>query len=252
QAFAFGLSRGTYSDLEELAREELGVTGDDLVRLEPTWSESAVDWLSAIKPILFVLGFILLLVDVKPPGMIVPGVGGVVRSALGLFSSYLVGLAEWTEILLLVLGLGLIAIEVFVLPGTMVFGFLGFLVVIAALVLSNQTFVIPENATQQRILTENLMDLLLLVLVVLAGTVLFYRLMPSVPLFNRALLIPPEGPRTGDSTRFGPDGTERAEALLGASVEAVTDLRPAGIVELPDGRRLDVVSTGAFVARGAR
>ena len=111
--------------------------------------------------------------------------------AMALFSSYLVGLASITEILLFFLGLIGIGVEIFVLPGVLVFGGLGLLSLAISLVLSQQDFIWPQNELQQSILTTNLLNLLLLLGLVLVGTVMLWRLLPKVPLFNRVLLPPP-------------------------------------------------------------
>lgn len=252
EALRFGFSSGTYTNLDALAREQFGIDPSEIVRLEQSWSESAVSWLEMMKPLLFVLGFVLLLVELKVPGLGIPGVVGVVLISLGLFSSYLVGLADWTEILLFFLGLVLIGIEMFVMPGTIVFGFVGFLFLVAALVLSQQTFLWPDDATQQDILVGNLLNLLYLILLVMAGSIVFYRLMPRIPFFNRALLALPDHAATGDSTRFARAEAESRQTLLGVVGVAVTDLRPSGILEADAGDRFDVVSQGSFVPRGTR
>ena len=251
EALLRGVSGGTYGSLEEMVREEVGAPSSAIERLEPNWSESAVAWLEAIKPLLFIIGFLCLLAEIKMPGFGIPGILGVVLVGLALFSSYLIGLADWTEILLFFLGIGLIGVEVFVMPGTIAFGAVGLVAVVFSLILSQQSFVLPSTASQQEILTGNLLDLLWMILFVVAGSATMFRFLPKLPFFNRALLIPPEGARTGDSTRFA-RGPEIDHRLLGAVGVAVTDLRPAGVLELPDGSRHDVVSQGAFLARGIR
>jgi membrane-bound serine protease (ClpP class) len=87
EALRWGISNGTYESIAELTREELLLTPSAVERLEPSWSESAVEWLEMMKPFLFVLGFLLLLLEVKVPGLIVPGALGVLLISLGLFSS---------------------------------------------------------------------------------------------------------------------------------------------------------------------
>lgn len=251
EALRFGFSSGTFATLDDLVRQELGVPPSAIERVERNWSEEAVAWLEAIKPLLFVVGFLLLLAELKMPGFGVPGVLGILFVALALFSSWLVGLADWTEILLFFLGLGLLGVEAFVMPGTVIFGLLGFVSLVLALILSQQTFVFPANATQEEILTSNLLDLLWLILLVTAGAAALWRVLPKLPYFNRALLEPPDRAGTGASTRFAGIDASRAQ-LVGMVGIAATDLRPAGVLALDDGARLDVVSQGEFVQKGAR
>lgn len=251
EALRFGFASANHASLEQLVREEFGAPASAIQRLERNWSEQAVAWLEAIKPLLFILGFLFLLAELKLPGFGVPGVLGILLIGLALFSSWLVGLADWTEILLFFLGLGLIGVEAFVLPGTVVFGLLGFVSLVLALILSQQSFLFPANATQAEILTGNLLDLLWLILLLTAGSALLWRLLPRLPYVNRALLEPPATGGTGASTRFAELAAARA-TLVGALGTTLTELRPAGVLELDDGSRHDVVSQGAFVERGRR
>ncbi|HKB15423.1 MAG TPA: NfeD family protein, partial [Planctomycetota bacterium] len=72
------------------------------------------------------------------------------------------------------------------------------------------------------------------------------RFLPSIPFVGRLVLLPPS-PRTGTAALLETGAVE----LVGAAGLAVTDLRPAGKVEV-SGRLLDAQTTGDFVGRGAR
>lgn len=250
EAQRMGLSSGTVTSLEELARDELRLDADAILYRQETWSEEAVAWLDGMKPVLFALGFVLLLVELKTPGFAVPGVLGLLLLALAMFGSYLVGLAEWTEILLFFLGLGLIALEIYLLPGMMVFGVLGLFCVASGLVLSQQSFFLPANAAQESILLGNLTNILLLALVVLIGSIALWKLAPHVPVFNRILQPPPDVAQTGAAVGRRERGDDARARLLGRVGAAGTDLRPVGSMDL-DGVRYDVMTRGAFVAKGS-
>lgn len=249
-ALELGISSGTYVSVQELLREEYRIPPEEVGVRAKTWSEEAVAWINGMKPFLFVIGFILLLIELKTPGFAVPGALGVLLLGLAMFGSYLVGLADWTEILLFFLGLGLIGVEVFLLPGTIVFGLVGFLCVVFGLILSQQTFVLPSTSTQEQVLLQNLLNMLLVLVLTIAGSILMWKLTPRVPGLSRILQVPPETRYTGASTRFAGRHVPVPPAeLVGRRGVAATDLRPAGIMEL-DGERLDVVTEGAFVRRG--
>jgi membrane-bound serine protease (ClpP class) len=248
-------SSGTYGSIEELAREEFLLPPESIFVMEERWSEDAVAWLDSMKPVLFVLGFLLLLIELKTPGFAVPGVLGIALLGLAMFSSYLVGLAEWTEIILFFLGVGLVAVEIFVMPGTLIFGLGGLICVIAGLVLSQQSFLIPANDTQRDILLGNLTNVLLLTVCVIVAAALVWRFLPYIPVFNKVLQPPPETPATGASTRFGAAGEQGAapaSALVGKIGLAITDLRPVGAMELEGGDRHDALALGMFVTKGTR
>ncbi|MGB3967877.1 MAG: hypothetical protein WBO45_14180, partial [Planctomycetota bacterium] len=190
EAEEFGLSNGTLQGPDQLA-DVLAIDRTTIGELQVNWAEHMVAWLELLQPFLLVAGFLLLLVEVKTPGVGLPGLLGVAFLGLSLFYSYLVGLAEVTEILVFFLGLAAIAVEIFLLPGSVVFGGVGFLCLVLALVLSRQSFVLPSNAIEQGILLRNLANLLLLFVAVSVLGALTWRLLPKLPWFNRMFLAPP-------------------------------------------------------------
>lgn len=254
EAVRYGFSDGTFDSLDELYREALSVDPRRVVRVEPSWSESTVDWLEMVKPLLFLFGFILLLLEVKTPGFAVPGALGLLLIGIGLASSYMVGLADWTEILLFVIGVGLVCVEIFVVPGTIISGVVGFLCIVAALVFSQQSFIVPENGTQWGVLEDNIIDLIKLILMVMVGTFCMYRFLPRIPVLNRVLLQPTAERHTGDATQRAEvllAATDSGAAVVGAVGRAATDLRPSGLMELEGADRLDVVAEGGFIELGS-
>lgn len=248
EAIKLGFAKGRANGIEDLVREEYLSTMANTLILDTTWSERAVDWLDGMKPVLLILGLLLLLVEMKTPGFIVPGVLGVALLGLAMFGSYLVGLADITEILLLFLGLVALAVEIFFLPGSVVFGVIGFVAVVAAMILSQQSFVLPSNDTEWGLLNTNLLNLLLVTVGVIVAFGTYVKLLPRIPFMNRVLLTPPL------PGSLAPNATEaaasRMQSLRGAVAVAATDLRPSGIVELPDGARYDAITRGDFVAMG--
>ncbi|MFM1871623.1 MAG: hypothetical protein RL398_1045, partial [Planctomycetota bacterium] len=243
-------SGGTAQSLEQLASDVLLVPFDAVGELDANWAEHMVGWLEWMQPFLLVLGFLLILFEVKTPGFGLPGLLGAAFLGLALFYSYLVGLAEVTEILVFFLGLGFLAVEIFLLPGTVVFGALGFTSLVLALILSQQSFVLPGNAVEEDILLGNLINLTLLFVMVLGFGALFWRFLPKVPGLNRAILAspPPIRPDAAGNSPLGA-GPGDLTRLVGRTGPAATVLRPAGAIEI-DGERIDVVTEGEFVAAG--
>ena len=249
----FGLSNGSLQGYDQLA-EVLAIDRDAMGELTVNWAEKMVAWLELLQPFLMVAGFLLLLVEVKTPGTGLPGGLGCVFLGLALFYSYLVGLAEVTEILVFFLGIAAIAVEIFLLPGTVIFGVVGFLCLMLSLVLSQQSFVLPGNAIEENVLLWNLANLVMLFVVVGALGFLTWRLLPHVPVLNRMMLAPPGGGTEplGNSSPspFGP-AYDRLSGLVDQVGTAVTVLRPTGTMEL--GRdRFDVVTEGEFLEAGQR
>ena len=249
----YGLSNGTLDGFSQLA-EVIAVDRDAVGELSVNWAEKMVAWLELLQPFLLAAGFLLLLIEVKTAGTGLPGVLGCVFLGFALFYSYLVGLAEITEILVFFLGLIAIAVEIFVLPGTIIFGVVGFLCLIMSLVLSQQSFVVPSNVVEQDVLFWNLANLLILFAVVGVLTFFTWRLLPHVPVFNRMMLAGPGGRAAPTSNSVPSDlglQYQRLSALVGRVGTAATVLRPAGVMEIDDDR-VDVVTEGEFLEAGQR
>lgn len=241
-----GLATEIVADFDQFCADVLRVPREDVAELTSDWSENLVGWLQLIQPALLVLGFVLLMVEVKTPGVGLPGVLGTAFLALALFYSYLVGLAEGAEVLLFFLGLAALAVEIFLLPGTIVFGAVGFVSLVFALILSQQSFVIPDTVSEDEILLQNLTNLTLIFLAVIAATILTWKLLPRVPFLNRVLLRPPSPqPAMAGNAAVAGNGA----IPVGQIGRAATVLRPSGTMEV-GGERVDVVTAGEFIESG--
>ncbi|MEQ1634744.1 MAG: NfeD family protein, partial [Planctomycetota bacterium] len=250
EADAVRLSNGTVQTMEQLCTDGLGLDQEQCYELEYSWAERMVGWLELFQPALLVLGLVLLILEIKTPGVGLPGLFGAGFLALALFYNYLVGLAEITEILLFFLGLSALAVEIFLLPGLVVFGAVGFLSLVASLVLSRQTFVLPDNVSQQEILFDNLLQLTFLFIAVLVSATVMWRVLPRIPLLNRLYLPPPVPVGPAAVVLSDPAAAQKLAALVGKTARAATVLRPSGAVEI-DGDRYDVVTEGEFVEAGS-
>lgn len=245
-----GLSQGTVQDVDHLVGEVLGFGRNAWLEVDSNWAEHMVGWLQMLQPFLLLAGFLLILFEVKTPGVGLPGVLGTAFLALAMFHSYLVGLADVSEIVAFFLGLACLAVEIFLLPGTVVFGVVGFLCLLLALLLSQQSFTWPSNAFEEDILLHNLIWLSLQFVLVLGLGAVLWRVLPKVPWFNRVLLEAPGAPTANPTGGSGLGLTDAAlTALVGRVGTAATVLRPTGAMDL-DGERIDVVTEGEFVEPG--
>ncbi|MCH7700322.1 MAG: ATP-dependent Clp protease proteolytic subunit [Planctomycetes bacterium] len=133
RAFALGFSSGIVSTVDEL-RERYGLTGP-LTPAGMNWAEVLVGWLTSMP----VRGFLLLIVflgayvEFNTPGVGVPGLVALIALAVFVVAPFLTGLANTWEIVLIVVGFLLIALEIFVIPGFGVAGISGLLLVVGGL-----------------------------------------------------------------------------------------------------------------------
>ena len=90
-----------------------------------------------ISPLLILVGFLALYIELSHPGMASAGaLSAVICFAIYFLGYFVAGLAGWEEIALFVFGLVLLAVEFFLFPGHFVSAALGTIAVLAALVLA--------------------------------------------------------------------------------------------------------------------
>ena len=137
QALANGYADGIAADQDTLL-SELGLSGAPVVRAEMTFWERVVSWVTdpVVGSLLVLLGLGLIVVDGFIEGFGIAAVVG--AAALGLFfwGYLLTGLAGWEDLLLIGIGVVLIGLEVFVIPGFGFAGIGGTISLIAGLVLT--------------------------------------------------------------------------------------------------------------------
>ncbi|MEM1128080.1 MAG: NfeD family protein [Bacteroidota bacterium] len=136
-------------------------------------------------------------------------------------------------IVLIVLGLGLILAEVYLVPGFNVVGILGVLVIVFGI-----GFVFSEVGMIGGVIA--------LLSTLAAGGGMFYTLWKNGA-WDRFVLA---ANLRGDEARIARESEHRSR-YLGKPGVAVTPLRPTGVVEI-DGERIEVQTEGDFVAAGSR
>ena len=221
--------------------DHLHLGGADVRRASVNWAEQLVRFLThpVFSTVLMTIGMLGLIVELRTPGFGLPGILGVTSLALFFGGHWLVRLAGWEEVLLVVAGMALLALELFVFPGFGVAGVLGILAIVGGLALS----VLGAGATWAAALAA-FSRVAVAFALALVGFAVFLRLLPRLP-FGRALVL--EAALGRSDTEHGSEASDRR--WLHSRGIVVSALRPAGIAEL-DGQRVDVVSQGEYIAAG--
>ncbi len=245
-AVEVGLANGLAGSREELA-QRYGLNAYELTVLEPTGVDIAVEYLNwwLITALLLIVGLTGLYMEAMAPGH---GVGGFIAAACFLllfWSHFLGGTAGWLEVLLFLLGLALIAVEIFVLPGTIVPGLAGAALILVSLVMACQGFLIPETSRQMHTLAGTLAMVVVSCGIFAAAAVVLTRRMDSLPLLNRLTLAPPDADSTSDKS----SAAGNAGPQVGDVGVAHTPLRPGGKGRFGE-RAIDVLACGDFLDRG--
>lgn len=137
EAMEYGYCEGLAENVKEVLHK-VGIDEYRIVEYEPSWIERIIGFL--VHPV--ISGFLIMAIiggiyfEMQTPGIGFP-LGVAVLAAVAYFAPlYLEGLAANWEILVFIIGLILIAIEIFVFPGFGVAGITGIIFVFGGLVLS--------------------------------------------------------------------------------------------------------------------
>jgi len=206
------------------------------------WAEDVVRFLNngIVSSILIMIGIFGLIAEIKSPGWGVPGTAGLVALSLFFGSSYILQLASIIEILMFVVGLGLILLEVFVIPGFGVAGIGGIALIIVSLFLSmlGADPFLDFNAISMAIIRLTIGLVAALILIFLVA-----RFLPKSNIFKKFILSEEEKADAGYTSR------SNLSELLGTEGVALTTLRPAGTADF-GGRRIDVVADSEYIENG--
>ncbi len=244
---------GIAETLEEVAAKvDLGA--GSVVAVGRASSDDFVRWLDLFAPILLIAGVVLTYTELKLPGFGLPGILAIACFALLLVGRYLAGLADIPHIVAIVLGLGLIAAELFVWPGSLWMGILGFVLLVGGLILSGLGPGLSfESAFDRQRLLSASMNFVINTAIAVALMLVLSRFLPQTPVLKRLVLVPGE---SGTLAGAMPEASGRHAAIarVGALGRALSPLRPVGKVALDADPNLEFEarSSGALLERGER
>lgn len=255
-ARTYGLSKGTFNSVESLAAaRNLNI----IATYTPTAGDRLIAWLGSglVRMILIVVLLQALYFSFGHPGHGWPEAISVIVLGILIGVPMLTGYAGWMEALAILIGLALIALELFVLPGFGAAGIAGILLVFGGLIM---TFVgsepnLPGWLPSIRNTWINLQRGVMFVSAAMAVSLILWvwlsRYLPRMPYFNRLILTSV----AGDVPAIDPDRPIETGPAVGDVGVAITDLKPGGSVKFltesyPDGRVAAVVSDSGYVSAG--
>jgi membrane-bound serine protease (ClpP class) len=237
---------------EEL-RRRYNVTEPPVV-LEMTWSERMVAFLTTptVLGILMTIGMLCIYMEISSPGFGIPGAIGIACFALLFGSRFLVGLANWWEIAMFLLGIVLLGVEVFVTPGFGVAGIGGILCMLIALVAmlvpnAPDELPIPQVEMDWTLLEHGVLTLFASILLAIFGAALLARHLHRVPVAGKLILTGPkiEPEASGPSTEDAP-----IRHIRPGDIGVVHNIcRPVGVVRFGEDL-VDAVTDGQFIPAG--
>jgi membrane-bound serine protease (ClpP class) len=245
EAIKHGFCEAKVESVEEILKRN-NITRYTIDRFEL----SATDKIVAVFLNPFISGILILIIiggiyfELQTPGVGFPIVASAVALVLYLVPYYLNGLADNWEIIALFLGLALIAIEIFVLPGFGVAGIAGISLTVVSLIL----IMINNDAFDFKFVPAN--DLLMAVAATFGGmlggiALLFFAgtKLSDTRFFKRVALSDTQDREQGFTATFF------KEPMIGKKGVAHTVLRPSGKVIIDD-EIYDAYTRGEYIEKG--
>ena len=221
---------------------DIGLTGARVVSAEVNWAERVVRFFSnpVIAPFLLTLGFLGLVVEIKTASFGLAGAAGLISLSLFFGSHLIVGLAGLEDLLIFGIGLVLVGVEVFLIPGFGVFGLLGGVGILAGLFMSllGGLPTAPDFARAGMVLSTTVL------LVAISAWVMIRTLPGSSRLAKSGIFLLNRTDR-----EIGYQSSISRKDLVGMMGKAITDLRPSG-TGLFGEERIDVVSESEWITEG--
>jgi membrane-bound serine protease (ClpP class) len=254
EAVRFGLAHYKVAQIENIP-PLFGMERALLTRATVTWSENLVRFLThpIISSLLLTLGILGLIFELRIPGWGVGGTFSLISLALFFGGRFLAGMAEWAMILvpiLFVVGIALLALEIFVIPGFGVAGISGIIAIVVSIFLALIGDPLPPIPGIRREYIEALQIISYSFIAAFVITILSLRFIPQTNLWKRArhrlVLVPTQASELG--YRATPVIQEK---LIGKEGIAETILRPAGRAKF-DKDTLSVVTEGEFINAGEK
>jgi membrane-bound serine protease (ClpP class) len=247
EAEKFGFCEGQYDSINDiLIAQNLGDA--EIIEYEIGGTEQIIGFF--LNPA--VSGFLILIIigglyfELQTPGVGFPILASIIAALLYFIPYYLNGLAENWEILVFFIGVILLAVELFVIPGFGIFGVLGIIGILTGLVLG----MIPnQNFNFDFVPAADLFGALLTVIIAAIASVgLVFWLTPKVNEWGAFKTI------TLASTQQRSEGytsSSYSDTLKGKTGVVHSRLRPSGRIEI-DGDVYDAYSRGEFIDQGEK
>lgn len=228
----------------------------ELVRIQPTWAERVVKTLSNmwVRMLLIAVFLLALFIEMVSPGLVVPSVVSGVALLLVMAPAWMLGLAGWWEAIAILMGVLLILLEIFVVPGFGVAGVSGLVLLFGGLVMSfvgASGGLFPSTPGGQADLTRAAVTVLIATSAAGGGIFFVAKYFGNLPILGRLIL---DGSREPDDQELNlaeaMGETEDLSVLVGREGVAHSPLRPSGRVEI-DGTLYDAKSSLGYVEPGS-
>ena len=240
QALKYKIADGEAEDVN-LVLASLGYDNVTIIEKGENWSEDIVRFLTnpVVASLLTTFGFLGILFELQSPGWGIPGFVGLTCLILSLSASYIAQLATMSDMLFIFAGVGMVLLEILVIPGFGIIGISGFGLMIYGLYL----LLLPDIPVGEEIVGQAMDGFFIGLLGAIIGLFLLIRIMIKTKFWEQLTAPNIQNKTDGYENSFGWETLEGKEGVTD------TDLHPSGWVKVGD-EKIFVVSQGEFLGKG--
>lgn len=247
EAMRWGFCEGMAENISEVI-QLMGVEDYKLVEQKLTATDKMINFL--IHPV--VSGILIMLIlggiyfELQTPGVGFPILLAITAALMYFAPLYLEGLASHWEVALFVIGLILLAVEVFAIPGFGVAGVLGIVFMISGLALAMVGNQGPDfsGVPAREVLTAFFIVIISFFISLSASLYLGAKLFTSKTLGSRLALNTVQDTQAGYSS-----ASAQIKAMVGQTGTAYTMLRPSGKIEIGE-EIYDATALNGYIEKG--
>ena len=253
EAIKVGYCNAVAENVEEVITQVIGKNEHIIKDMQDdlTWLDKLINLL--LNPLLQSIFMMMIIggifVEIRTPGIGLPLVTAIVGALLYFAPLYIEQLAVSWEIILFVIGLILVALEVFVIPGFGVAGISGIIAIVLALafaMIDNADFFTFDGSFTLTPLLRPVALVVFSVTIAVFGSVWLIRKLLTVRRFEGIALH--EEMKADEGYTGVVSGLE---SLIGQNVTVFADLKPSGKVQAADGHIYEAaLKFGGFASKG--
>ncbi len=241
------LGFGVFENYEEILIKKWGPGNYKIIEMNMNWAEKAGLWLNGIAPLILSIGLVCIFVEFKTPGFGIFGVLGIILILVFFGSKYVAGLAGQEELIVFLLGICFILVEIFLVPGFIIPGLIGFLMMIGSIFWAMvDIWPTPDFSWNFEVFRLPFWELLQSLGIAITIGVLLSMVLPKTPLWNRLVLSETIGNSASKFTALKP--LLSTEGMHG---ETVSELFPSGQVQI-NGERYEARAVHGRIAKGEK
>ncbi|MGI6679045.1 MAG: NfeD family protein [Dehalobacterium sp.] len=224
------------ADYAAVNRQEVlslsNLSDSTIIEAETSSAENLARWVTSpyVSPILLTVGFAGIILELLTVGWGVAGLLGMASIALYFGGHIIAGFSGWEAILLFFIGIILMLVEIFIVPGFGIAGIAGLGAMVFSIILTAAS------------LEQAMISLIFAIIGTVVLVAISFKFMKTRRVWNRLIL----GARQETAEGYVAPKENLVE-LVNEEGITVTPLRPAGVAEI-NGQRVDVVTEGGFIA----